>query len=125
MTQARCKHDYVNLYKIVDDLLKELTQLFNDLNKKVNFRKEYYNLIQEFRNNNNNNNNNSYILVTSIRLTHEGNLCYVCRVNKILWGRKSLAAYTTATRSRDDKTETIYQICSRWLHIREWMFLSF
>ncbi len=27
--------------------MKELAQLFNDLNKKVNFRKEYYNLIQE------------------------------------------------------------------------------
>jgi len=49
ITQARCKHDCVNLYKIVDDLLKELAQLFNDLNKKVNFRKEYYNLIQEFK----------------------------------------------------------------------------
>ncbi len=45
--QARCKRDCVNLYRIVEDLLKELAQLFNDLNKKVNFRKEYYNLIQE------------------------------------------------------------------------------
>ncbi len=49
ITQARCKRDCVNLYKIIDDLLKELTQLFNDLNKKVNFRREYYNLIQEFK----------------------------------------------------------------------------
>ncbi len=73
----------------------------------------------------NNNNNNSYILVTSIKSTHEENLCYVCWVNKTLWGRKSLAVYTTATRSRDDKTETMYQICLRWLHVREWMFLSF
>ncbi len=47
ITQARCKHDCVNFYKIVEDLLKELTQLFNDLNKKVNFRRKYYNLIQE------------------------------------------------------------------------------
>ena len=47
--QARCERDYVNLYKIIDDFLKELTQLFNDLNKKVNFRKEYYNLIQKFK----------------------------------------------------------------------------
>jgi len=45
--QARCKHDCINLYKIIEDLLKELTQLFNNLNKKVNFHKEYYNLIQE------------------------------------------------------------------------------
>ncbi len=49
MIQARCECDYVNFYKIIDDFLKKLTQLFNDLNKKVNFRKEYYNLIQEFK----------------------------------------------------------------------------
>jgi len=47
ITQARCKCDCINLYKIVEDLLKELAQLFNDLNKKVNFRRKYYNLIQE------------------------------------------------------------------------------
>jgi len=80
--------------------------------------------ITEFiNNNNNNNNNNSYIFMTSIRSTHEKDLCYVCQVNKILWGIKSLAVYTTATRSRDDKTETLYQICSRWSHVREWVFL--
>ncbi len=49
ITQARRERDYVNLYKIIDDLLKELTQLFNDLNKKVNFCRKYYNLIQEFK----------------------------------------------------------------------------
>ena len=74
---------------------------------------------------NNNNNNNSYILVTLIKSTHEKNLCYVCWVNKTLWDRKSLAVYTTATRSQDNKTETMYQICSWWLHVREWVFLSF
>jgi len=47
ITQARCKHDCAYLYKIIEDFLKELAQLFNDSNKKVNFRKEYYNLIQE------------------------------------------------------------------------------
>ncbi len=47
VAQSRREHDCVNLYKIVDDLLKELAELFNYLNKKVNFRKEYYNLIQE------------------------------------------------------------------------------
>ncbi len=47
--QARREHDCVNLYRIVNDLLKKLAQLFNDLNKKVNFRKEYYNLIQRFK----------------------------------------------------------------------------
>ncbi len=49
ITQARRECDCVNLYKIVNDLLKELAQLFNDSNKKVNFRREYYNLIQEFK----------------------------------------------------------------------------
>jgi len=47
ITQARREHDCVNFYKIVKDLLKELAQLFDDLNKKVNFRRKYYNLIQE------------------------------------------------------------------------------
>ena len=49
ITQARRERDYVNLYKIVDDLLKELAQLFDDSNKKVNFRRKYYNLVQEFK----------------------------------------------------------------------------
>ncbi len=49
ITQARRERDCVNLYKIVDDLLKELAQLFDDSNKKANFRREYYNLVQEFK----------------------------------------------------------------------------
>ncbi len=47
VTQSRRERDCVNLYKIVDDLLKELAELFNDSDKKVNFRRKYYNLIQE------------------------------------------------------------------------------
>ncbi len=47
VTQSRRERDYVNLYKIVDDLLKELAELFNDSDKTVNFRRKYYNLIQE------------------------------------------------------------------------------
>ncbi len=47
VTQSRCERDCVNLYKIVDDLLKELAELFNDSDKKVNFHRKYYNLIQE------------------------------------------------------------------------------
>ncbi len=49
ITQARREHDCVNFYKIVEDLLKKLAQLFDDSNKKVNFHKEYYNLVQEFK----------------------------------------------------------------------------
>ncbi len=45
--QARRERDCVNFYRIVEDLLKELAQLFDDSNKKVNFRRKYYNLIQE------------------------------------------------------------------------------
>ncbi len=49
ITQSKHERDYVNLYKIIEDFLKELAQLFNDSNKEVNFRKKYYNLIQEFK----------------------------------------------------------------------------
>ncbi len=47
VAQSRRECDCVNFYKIVDDLLKELAELFNDSDKKVNFRRKYYNLIQE------------------------------------------------------------------------------
>ncbi len=47
VAQSRCKHDCVNFYKIINDLLKELAELFNDSDKKVNFHRKYYNLIQE------------------------------------------------------------------------------
>ncbi len=47
--QSKRERDCVNLYKIVNDLLKELAELFNDSDKKVNFRRKYYNLIQEFK----------------------------------------------------------------------------
>ncbi len=49
ITQTRRERDCVNLYRIVDDLLKELAQLFNDSNKKVNLHRKYYNLIQRFK----------------------------------------------------------------------------
>ncbi len=47
ITQLRREHDCFNSYKIVDELLKELAQLFNDSDKEVNFCRNYYNLIQE------------------------------------------------------------------------------
>ncbi len=47
VAQSRRKHDCVNFYKIINDFLKELAELFNDSDKKVNFRRKYYNLIQE------------------------------------------------------------------------------
>ncbi len=45
--QSKRERDCVNLYKIINDLLKELAELFNDSDKKVNFHRKYYNLIQE------------------------------------------------------------------------------
>ncbi len=47
ITQSRCECDCFNSYKIINELLKELSQLFDDSDKKVNFRRNYYNLIQE------------------------------------------------------------------------------
>ncbi len=47
ITQVRRERDCANLYRIVKDLLKELAQLFDDSDKEVNFRREYYNLVQE------------------------------------------------------------------------------
>jgi len=37
----------LNLYKMINDLLDELAQLYNDLDKETNFRRKYANLIQE------------------------------------------------------------------------------
>ncbi len=65
---------------------------------------------------------NSYILVTSIRSTHE-KLYAIC----IEWTKFSevenhsqfiqlLHAVETVS------FETMYQICSRWLHVKEWVF---
>jgi len=44
--QSRRERGCANFYKTVDDLLKELAELFNDLDKEANFRREYYNLVQ-------------------------------------------------------------------------------
>ncbi len=34
----------MNLYIIINELFKELAQLYNDLNKEINFRRKYNNL---------------------------------------------------------------------------------
>ncbi len=47
ITQSKRERDCFNSYKIVDELLKELAQLFDDSDKEVNFRRNYYNLVQE------------------------------------------------------------------------------
>jgi len=47
ITQSKRERDCFNSYKIINELLKELAQLFDDSDKEVNFRRDYYNLIQE------------------------------------------------------------------------------
>jgi len=37
----------LNFYKMINDLLNELAQLYNDFNKETNFQRKYANLIQE------------------------------------------------------------------------------
>ncbi len=39
------QYDSLNLYKMINDLLNELAQLYNDFNKKINFQREYANFI--------------------------------------------------------------------------------
>jgi len=46
-TLAWCQHDSLNLYKMINDLLDELAQLYDDFDKETNFQREYANLIQE------------------------------------------------------------------------------
>jgi len=46
-TLAWCQHNSLNLYKMINDLLDELAQLYDDFNKETNFRRKYANLIQE------------------------------------------------------------------------------
>ncbi len=41
------QQDSLNFYVIVNDLLNELAQLYNDFNKEINFQRKYANLFQE------------------------------------------------------------------------------
>jgi len=47
VTLVRRQWDSLNFYSMINDLLDELAQLYDDFNKETNFRKEYANLIQE------------------------------------------------------------------------------
>ncbi len=46
-TLAWHQHNSLNLYKTINDLLDELAQLYDDLDKETNFQRKYANLIQE------------------------------------------------------------------------------
>ncbi len=65
---------------------------------------------------------NSYILMTLIRLTHE-KFYAIC----IEWTKLSeIEDHSQSTRLlhavKTVSFETMYQICSRWLHVKERMF---
>ncbi len=44
---VRRQRDSLNSYSMINDLLNELAQLYNDSDKEINFRREYANLSQE------------------------------------------------------------------------------
>jgi len=44
---VRRQRDSLNSYSMINDLLNELAQLYNDSDKETNFQREYVNLIQE------------------------------------------------------------------------------
>jgi len=46
-TLARHQQDSLNFYKMINNLLDELAQLYNDFDKETNFRRKYANLSQE------------------------------------------------------------------------------
>jgi hypothetical protein len=46
---AKRQHDSLNSYMMINDLLEKLAQLYNDLNKEINFKREYFNLTQELK----------------------------------------------------------------------------
>ncbi len=47
ITLTQHQQNSLNLYVIVDDLLNELAQLYDDFNKETNFRRKYANFFQE------------------------------------------------------------------------------
>jgi len=47
VTLVRCQRDSLNFYSMIDDLLDELAQLYDDSDKETNFQREYTNLSQE------------------------------------------------------------------------------
>jgi len=47
VTLTQYQQDLLNFYKIINDLLNELAQLYDDSDKETNFQKEYANFFQE------------------------------------------------------------------------------
>jgi len=46
-TLAQCQQDSLNLYKMINDFLDELAQLYDDFDKEINFQRKYANFTQE------------------------------------------------------------------------------
>jgi len=49
VTLIKHQQDSLNLYSMINDLLNKLAQLYDGFNKKTNFQRKYFNLIQETR----------------------------------------------------------------------------
>ena len=65
---------------------------------------------------------NLYILVTSIKSTHE-RLYAICIEWTKLFEVENHSQSTWLLHAVETVSfETMYQICSRWLHVREWVF---
>ncbi len=47
VTLVKCQWDSLNFYSMIDDLLDELAQLYDDSDKETNFWRKYTNFIQE------------------------------------------------------------------------------
>ncbi len=65
---------------------------------------------------------NSYILMTSIRSTHEKLYAICIEWTKFSKIENHLQSIWLLHAVETMSFETMYQICSRWLHIKEWMF---
>ncbi len=47
VTLVKHQQDSLNFYSMINDLLNELAQLYDDSDKEINFRRKYFNFIQE------------------------------------------------------------------------------
>ncbi len=65
---------------------------------------------------------NSYILVTSIKLTHKRFYAICIKWTKLFEIENHLQFIQLLHAVETMSFETMYQICSRWLHVKEWMF---
>jgi len=65
---------------------------------------------------------NSYTLVTSIKSTHEKLYAICIEWTKLSEVENHLQSIQLLHAVETVSFQTMYQICSHWLHIKEWMF---